>query len=132
MSWLLDTAFNPGDADPGKTYAEIDVVVFHQTKAATAADIELCWEYGNTVDGNWVRGDAQPAAPGAQLRVIIHGDDYATLTTDTVSDVQTSDPASPLYIQVGAVWVERTYVTVKRTVYEYLVANALIPTGVVQ
>ena len=55
MPILLTTPFNPGDVDPGATYAEAKITEF-RIGIEHRKRIEVLVELGNTVDGEWVPG----------------------------------------------------------------------------
>lgn len=57
MPILLTTAFNPGDIDPGKTYAQAKIT-WYRTHI-TQMYMEVHCELGNTVEGVWTPGATQ-------------------------------------------------------------------------
>ena len=123
MAWNLAAPVNCGDLDDG-TYGEAKIVRFTQDSNRNRMDVRL--EYGNTVDGTWVGGYLPQ---GKSSYVIISDADYGDVVSDSVPDVQTSDPSDDRYAQVGDVWVEKTYEATKRALYEWLVANDHIEAG---
>lgn len=87
MPILLDTAFDPGDHDPGNTYprakiVDITIVVPRQAVAVTL-------DFGDVVDSIWTVGAASKKlkvvfqdAPYADPPTIAFTDLMATLTAD--------------------------------------------------
>lgn len=57
MPILLTTAYNPGDADPGKTYPRVKIISFSLVPDDKYLDMQL--EYGDVSEGNWVPGVAK-------------------------------------------------------------------------
>ena len=123
MPWNLTTPVNVGDLDT-VDYSEITMTGLRHDSRRKMLMLEI--EYGNTVDGEWKAGFS-PA--NKQTNFILTDTEYDSVTAGSVPDVQTSDPGSPAYAQVGSVWVERTYVAVKRGCYEWLVAQGHIGAG---
>lgn len=105
MPIRLETPFNPGDLDPGKSYT--DVMIEDFTINLVRKRIRLVVARGYQSGGNWVRGKS------AILKHEITGDDY-----DAVTSLSPFDPSSLLYDQVA------------RALYEYLIDEGIYP-GVV-
>lgn len=100
MPVLLTTPWNPGDADPAKTYprAQISALTIKPKEGA----IHIVVEFGNVVDNEWVRGDASP-----QKAYLVSGTDYDTMIAETTEEGD-----------AGVI-----YTAAKRVAYEWLIAN---------
>ena len=100
MPVLLTTAWNPGDADPAKTYprAQISSLTVKPKDKA----IHIVIEFGDVVANEWVRGDASP-----QKGYLVSGTDYDTMIAATT---ETGDN-------------DVIYAAAKRVAYEWLIAE---------
>lgn len=93
----LTTAFNPGDIDPGVTYANVKIIEFRcniQGRNLTA----IC-EYGNDDAGEWTPGKIQV------VKVPVSGSEYDTLVANSktlITDEATpSDGGHNVYVGAG-------------------------------
>jgi hypothetical protein len=110
MPILLTTPYDPGSSDPGETYPRAKITGFSIDLHAKVVQVRL--EYGDVVDGSWVRGKAslepsvcienKPAEPGPA-------------TTD-YDDLVAELPEAEETIYAGAA----------RVLYEYLIAKGIL------
>jgi hypothetical protein len=107
MPWQLTTPVTVGDLDPNGPYGEVKIM--RQVHDARRKLISIDLEYGNTVDGEWVRGI--PPADKTTSHVI-SGDAYDTMVTTHA----TNDG-------------ELTYDACKRGLYEHLSTEGVIDAG---
>ncbi len=108
MPWQLTTPVNTGDLD-ASNYAEVKIVgVSHRTNQKLIS-VEL--EYGNTVDGEWVRGHTPIGKVSSH---VIEGQKY----TDLITTHATQDG-------------ELSYDAAKRGLFEHLVAEGVTDPGAV-
>lgn len=128
MPWDLTTPINTGDLD-SSTYAQAKITRLMQDSNRGSLRVNI--EYGNTVDGEWQRGKGAPS--GKSPMANLDGAEYETLVDTAVPQVALSDPGDPNYVQVDVggtpVWVEKTYVAVKRGIYEHLNSTGAIDAG---
>lgn len=103
MPVTLDTPVQHGE----DTLAEVKIIRFRHDSVRKR--ILVRWQFGNTVEGNWVGVRYRP--DGGILRARIKGTDYDTLVA--------AEPAEG----------ETTYQAVKRALYEKLQADGKIPAG---
>lgn len=123
MPWKLTTPVSVGDLDDAD-YDQVSITKFMQDPITDALALEL--QYGRTVDGVWVRG----VTPKGKVKsIVISGEDYGNLIAGAKPDVQAKDPGSPLYFTAAGVWVEHTYVAVKRDAYQWLADKGHIGAG---
>ena len=110
MPILLTTPYNPGSADPGKSYPRAKITGFSIDLHAKVIRARL--EYGDVVDGAWVRGlvstepevciENKPADPGPAST------DYDDMVAELPDEEET------------------IYVAAARVLYEYLLANDIL------
>ncbi len=108
MPWQLTTPVDTGDLD-SVPYAEVKIVDMVHRSNRSLIVIQL--EYGNTVDGEWIRG-MMPA--GKANSYSIRSDDYTALVTGHTTLAN-----------------ELSYVAAKRALYEYLATKRVIEPGTV-
>ena len=109
MAWQLTTPVTSGDLD-SSDYDLIKLTRF--VHDSTSNRIMINWVYGYLdEEGEMVNG-IQPR--GSESHAIIDGDDYLTL-------VSTHEPLEG----------EKTYVAIKRGLYEWLLAEGKIGPGIV-
>ena len=108
MPWQLTTPVTVGDLD-SSSYTQVKIVdTAHRSR--NVRKVVLMLEYGNTVDGEWVRGHLPSEKKGDYT---IFGDEYDTLvSTHTSLDGELS------------------YIASKRGLYEHLLAMGVIGPGV--
>lgn len=132
MPWLFDTPIAAGDLDPNAptgqyTHCRLQML----GNDPDSQTIPLTLTYGWMDGGTYVPGGLMPV--GKPSEYMIQGADWVTLVTTSVSDVKLSDPSDPSYIEIDIggtpVWVEKTYITSKRTLYEFLVSKGIIEPG---
>lgn len=101
MPILLDTPWNPGDADPGQTYPRAKITKFsiepdRIISGSMSGSIVVDIQYGDNLSGSsgsWSRGDASPG-----YGWMITGSDYDALVSVTgSSDSIYNDAKASLY-----------------------------------
>ena len=108
MPILLTTPFNPGDLDPGNTYAEAKIKNVYINLHDKC--INVAWIAGNTVSGSWVQGAV------AQVQDIwIQDGDYDSIVQEQISG---SDN--------GCI-----YEGVKRVLYNYLIDHGCVSGSII-
>jgi hypothetical protein len=104
MSVILQTAFNPGDADPGHTYPKANIVFYSIRPEVSPQGEEpgmlVHFNFGNIVNGSWVKGLASP-----DRVVSIVGVDYTGILAEETT--------------VGE--DHKIYAGAKRVLYQYLI-----------
>ena len=132
MPWTLTANVLSGDMDT-VDYSEVKIVdQRHRSYGAAAADmIMVSLQYGNTVATVWTPAIATPRTLATAVE--ISDADYADITSTAKPDVVLADPSDATYWKVSGqnIWVEYTYVAVKRGLYEWLNTNGHIAAGAV-
>lgn len=82
MPIQLTNAYNPGDADPGKTYAQVKIID-HEVRLVQQLIIIRC-KYGNTVGGEWVEGLQRGTND-----TVVSGADFVALVGSTPAQLST-------------------------------------------
>ena len=108
MPWQLTTPVDTGDLD-SVSYAEVKIV--DMVHRANRSLIVIQLEYGNTVDGEWIRGTMPASKVNSHS---IQGDDYTALVTGHKTLAN-----------------ELSYVAAKRALYEHLASQGVIDAGTV-
>ena len=107
MSWQLTTPVDVGDLD-ASNYAELKIRRLYWDDERQTVNVG--WEYGNTVDGDWVRG-MKPH--DKVVEHLFEGQGYTDLVSHATNDG------------------ELTYASVKRGIYEALLSLGLIDAGTI-
>lgn len=103
MPVTLDTPVTFGE----DTLNEVKIIRFRHDSVRQR--ILVRWQFGNTVDDNWVGSRYRPA--GGVLRARFKDADYTALVAEEPGEGET------------------TYQAVKRALYEKLQADGLVPAG---
>jgi len=110
MPIILTTPFDPGDTDPGQTYAAVQIV---SMRWALSGYVEVECQHGNVVAGAWV--------PGSK----------PTTWHSIADNPKTGDKDYSAIVTTKPLEGESVYAGAGRGLYEHLVAKGIYPGTVV-
>lgn len=110
MPIILTNPYDPGDADPGKTYSAVQII---EMRWLLSGSVDVVVQHGDVVNGSWV-----PSKKPVEKVTI--ADNPRAGTTDYTT-----------LIQIVSNGTETWYQGVGRELYQYLVDKGLYPGTVV-
>lgn len=100
MPIQLTTAFNPGDLD-NTTYQQVKIPLY--ITDVLGKNLQIIYQYGNTIDGVW-----QPGQAGPRRQVTVTGQDYIDIIAELAEENET------------------VYEAVSRILYQYLLDKEIV------